>query len=145
LAWESSEGTFPDEEGTEIRVTPGQPRVADQVKEPSPMKRGLKLRLAAQVAPAATCEGTFPDEEGTEIEYFRQLGGARHGEGTFPDEEGTEISHSTTSRSFSGSVKEPSPMKRGLKLRLGVVQPVHLNGVKEPSPMKRGLKCSRYS
>jgi len=36
-------------------------------------------------------------------------------------------------------VKEPSPMKRGLKYVAGSVPPEHPT-VKEPSPMKRGLK-----
>jgi len=61
------EGTFPDEEGTEI----------------------LKLDQLAMDFLAG--EGTFPDEEGTEIGMPRSPLCCRTCEGTFPDEEGTEI------------------------------------------------------
>jgi len=83
------------------------------------MKRGLKfLWQLAQPYVATGCEGTFPDEEGTEM---RPKNGVRAAQ--------------------VRAVKEPSPMKRGLKLgTVSAVQTVTV--VKEPSPMKRGLKFS---
>jgi len=62
-----SEGTFPDEEGTEMAYDwRGAYRLVT-VKEPSPMKRGLKYLGYTPGGADFLCEGTFPDEEGTEI------------------------------------------------------------------------------
>jgi len=86
------EGTFPDEEGTEMERTARYRVARSRVKEPSPMKRGLKWRAIGTPTPRPSREGTFPDEEGTEIgDAIRRWGNGTIGEGTFPDEEGTEI------------------------------------------------------
>jgi len=74
------EGTFPDEEGTEICTTP-------------PAGCGCW-----------ESEGTFPDEEGTEM----LLGVLTHhfvepSEGTFPDEEGTEMGTIAVSGASAGT------------------------------------------
>jgi len=64
----------------------------------------------------------------------------REREGTFPDEEGTEMYNAAMLSEEQITVKEPSPMKRGLKWALRFHISNNQRDVKEPSPMKRGLK-----
>jgi len=78
-----------------------------RVKEPSPMKRGLKSEHASRRRRRLPSEGTFPDEEGTEIGSQPSFPGRPlFREGTFPDEEGTEIraaANAPASRSGEGT------------------------------------------
>jgi len=127
--------------GLKLRVAASGADGARRVKEPSPMKRGLKFGLDFPSNPLGAVKEPSPMKRGLKlVTYVTAASGGTSSEGTFPDEEGTEISDRQQTRCRISTVKEPSPMKRGLKWRPGDAQSAAIHPREGTFPDEEGTE-----